>query len=213
MTRSYPVSRTDRTDITPGDGIWAELDSLAIDIFPWQAYAVYKPVTTARLLLCRDRLAVRMQTDEKPLLARAVTMNDDVFLDSCMEFFVQPDVDDPRYINFEFNPFGTLLLGIGPDRATRSRVSVSTAAAAGGSGLCIGRFRSIFSGNTVSWRSAGISGGISINAVTRRITRIMGAGIRSAFRHRIFTYLPFSATSFCPAIRSTHSLSLILAAV
>ena len=123
MTRSYPVSRTDRTDITPGDGIWAELDSLAIDIFPWHAYAVYKPVTTARLLLCRDRLAVRMQTDEKPLLARAVTMNDDVFLDSCMEFFVQPDVDDPRYINFEFNPFGTLLLGIGPDRATRSRVA------------------------------------------------------------------------------------------
>ncbi|MHB8961701.1 MAG: carbohydrate-binding family 9-like protein [Saccharofermentanales bacterium] len=123
MTRSYVVRRTDRTDLSISDGIWEELDPLAIDVFPWRTYAVYRPVTTARLAMGRDRLAIRMQTDEKPLLARATDMNDDVFRDSCMEFFIQPDIEDPRYINFEFNPLGTLLLGIGRDRATRSRIT------------------------------------------------------------------------------------------
>lgn len=122
MTGSYIAGSTSRTDLSIDDRIWDHVPSLSLDFYPWQEYAAYKPATTAKLILCGDRLAVRMQTDEKPLLARAVHMNDDVFLDSCMEFFIQPDITDQRYINFELNPKGTLLLGIGPDRATRKRV-------------------------------------------------------------------------------------------
>lgn len=122
MSRTYPVNSTPVNSLSIDDGIWGGIPCLSLDCYPWQEYAVYKPVTTAKLVLCSDRIAVRMQTDEKPLLARAVHMNDDVFLDSCMEFFIQPDITDPRYINFELNPKGTLLLGLGSDRATRKRV-------------------------------------------------------------------------------------------
>jgi hypothetical protein len=33
--------------------------------------------------------------------------------DSCLEFFFQPEPDDPRYINVEFNSNGCLYLGMG----------------------------------------------------------------------------------------------------
>jgi hypothetical protein len=50
-------------------------------------------------------------------------MNDDVFRDSCVEFFFCPDpFKDKRYFNFEMNAIGTLLLGLGVDRQSRTRL-------------------------------------------------------------------------------------------
>jgi hypothetical protein len=41
-----------------------------------------------------------------------------------MEFFFKPDPEkDDRYLNFEMNPIGTVLIGLGIDRHGRVRVS------------------------------------------------------------------------------------------
>jgi len=60
-----------------------------------------------------------METDEKPLKADGKTDNNFVHIDSCMEFFFRTENDD-RYFNFEFNPNGTLLLGLGTGRHGRT---------------------------------------------------------------------------------------------
>lgn len=125
MVRTYTVHRLEGISTLPaGDPAWDALPALSVDSYVWPEFAAYRPVTSARLAFLPDsgRLALRMQTDEKPLLARFERMNDNVFMDSCMEFFLQPDPRDARYLNFEWNPKGTLLLGIGPDRASRERI-------------------------------------------------------------------------------------------
>ena len=45
--------------------------------------------------------------------------NSAVCEDSCMEFFIQPNINDKRYFNFELNPIGTLHLAIGRSRYDR----------------------------------------------------------------------------------------------
>lgn len=79
----------------------------------------YSPVTTAKLLYSDGGITVKMETDEKPLLAREKRRNGDIYLDSCMEFFVSPEGEE-KYLNFEMNPLGTLHLGFGEGRHNRT---------------------------------------------------------------------------------------------
>jgi hypothetical protein len=124
MPRTHSIPLLGHLPLPVDDPAWRSIPALSIDSYPWATVYPYRPVTTAQLVRCPDRWVVRMETDEQPLLARARKMNEDVFKDSCMEFFVQPDDRDDRYLNFEFNPFGTLLLGLGPDRASRVRLTL-----------------------------------------------------------------------------------------
>ena len=64
----------------------------------------------AQLLYTDEAIYVHFKTDEKPLLARRTERDSEVCEDSCMEFFLSPDENDPHYFNFEINPFGTLYL-------------------------------------------------------------------------------------------------------
>ncbi len=123
VTKRYGILSMDRESLPIDDPAWESVPELRIDCYPWQGPADYRPNASARLVRFRGGFAVRMWTDEQPLLARAVRMNDDVFRDSCMEFFLQPDRDQAGYFNFELNPLGTLLLGFGPDRGGRRRIA------------------------------------------------------------------------------------------
>ena len=124
MLRTHRIPVHEAGDLRLEDLAWMSFPMLSVDLYRWAAPQEYRPSTTARLVRCPDRLAVWMETDEQPLLARARHLNEDVFKDSCMEFFIQPDPQDARYLNFEFNPLGTLLIGFGPDRASRVRLTV-----------------------------------------------------------------------------------------
>ena len=42
-----------------------------------------------------------------------------VWTDSCLEFFLQPFPEDPRYMNIEVNAAGAALIAVGPDREHR----------------------------------------------------------------------------------------------
>ncbi len=97
------------------DKAWESANIADIDKVNWQGYGLV-PKTTGRLLYDDYGIYVRLQTDETPLLARYRKQNDAVCLDSCMEFFFRPNENDPRYFNFEFNPFGTMYLAIRTSR-------------------------------------------------------------------------------------------------
>lgn len=71
---------------------------------------------------CHDgkRLYVRLEAEEAPIRATLTGPLEQVCQDSCLEFFIAPEVGD-RYFNFEFNPLGTMFLGFGAGRPTRVR--------------------------------------------------------------------------------------------
>jgi hypothetical protein len=69
------------------------------------------------------RLRISFRVMEKDPVITYHTMNEPVYKDSCVEFFVQPNpVHDDRYLNFEMNADGTLLLGLGTDRHDRRQL-------------------------------------------------------------------------------------------
>jgi len=77
----------------------------------------------ARAQLCRDDQAlwVRMEAEEALIRATLTEPLDEVYRDSCLEFFLAPNSADARYLNFEWNPLGNLYLGFGSTRPTRVR--------------------------------------------------------------------------------------------
>lgn len=72
---------------------------------------------------CHDgeRLYVRMQARERDIRATLTGPLEPVCQDSCLEFFFAPDPADGRYLNFEWNPLGTLYFGFGLGRGSRVR--------------------------------------------------------------------------------------------
>ena len=62
-----------------------------------------------------DALYVRQQAFEADVRAENCGPLAEVSEDSCLEFFFAPRNGDIRYMNFEFNPNGSMYLGIGPN--------------------------------------------------------------------------------------------------
>ena len=100
-------------DVPAESPLWQNAAEAAIDSFAWDDGNGYRPHTTARLLASDGGISVLFSTDETPLKATFTQNNEDVWCDSCVEFFIQPNPEDPRYLNFEMNSLGALLLGIG----------------------------------------------------------------------------------------------------
>ena len=77
----------------------------------------------AKAQACHDgeRLHVRMEAQERDIRATLTGPLEPVCQDSCLEFFFAPDPADGRYLNFEWNPLGTLYLGFGLGRGSRVR--------------------------------------------------------------------------------------------
>lgn len=107
----YIIRKTDIDIKCINDDAWELADNAELDKFNWPQYG-HPPKATAKILYNDYGIYVRLETDEKPLLARYCNQNDMVSDDSCMEFFFRPNENDPRYFNFEFNPFGTMYLGV-----------------------------------------------------------------------------------------------------
>lgn len=96
------------------DPKWEKSRILNIDQYPWKnEQHPYTPDVQVRLLHRGHTLYVRFDCWESEIRATYVTPNDPVCRDSCVEFFFMPDVLDNRYLSFEVNPLGTMLIGIG----------------------------------------------------------------------------------------------------
>ncbi len=103
-------------------GVWTEIEPAIIDNYKWLDNG-YSPRVETRLFHDGENIYVRFQVFETKVKAVYTKMHDPVCKDSCVEFFFRPQVD-PRYLNFETNAIGTLLLGLGEERNGRKEINV-----------------------------------------------------------------------------------------
>ncbi|MBP3656792.1 MAG: carbohydrate-binding family 9-like protein [Clostridia bacterium] len=110
--KPYHIVRMDKPD-------WSAVAGVEMTHQPWLADNGVRAWAQA----CHDgeRLYVRMHAKEEKIRATLTEPLAMVCTDSCLEFFFAPDAGDERYLNFEWNPLGTLYLGFGAGRPTRIR--------------------------------------------------------------------------------------------
>lgn len=90
-----------------------ECDSLKVNNYLWKEN-LYKPKVEVKLCYSSENLFVHFKAFEKYITAKYLNINDPVYKDSCVEFFVNlfPDKSD-AYFNFEINAIGTIYVGFG----------------------------------------------------------------------------------------------------
>lgn len=100
---------------------WSTVPALSIQGFPWDKdNKGYRPVTEVRLFYTASHFYIHFKVNEGEPKITYYQMNEPVYKDSCVEFFFNPEPEkDKRYLNFEMNAAGTLLLGIGEVRTNR----------------------------------------------------------------------------------------------
>lgn len=107
--------------------ISARLDDLKekhpIDTINWESLT-YKPSVTFSMAYSDREIFIKYYVRERYVKAEMSAINQDVFRDSCVEFFVSPG-DDNLYYNFEFNSIGTFLVGSGTGRNNSKRIDPS----------------------------------------------------------------------------------------
>lgn len=97
---------------------------LEIAHYPWDVNG-YRPKVLCRIYAILEELRIRFISYERKIRATETRLNGEVYRDSCVEFFFQPTpASDSRYFNFEINPLGTMLVGLGSGRPDRSRLNV-----------------------------------------------------------------------------------------
>jgi len=105
--------------------ISAELDSISdcliIDTINWTDFP-YKPQVKLSMLYSDNEIFLKYYICEKYFKAEKTESNQNVFEDSCVEFFVSPE-DDGIYYNLEINGIGTCLLGTGTGRTNSIRAN------------------------------------------------------------------------------------------
>jgi len=101
----------------PDDEPFCRSPFAAIDRYPWGGE--YRPEARAFVAWHDVGLRVLLCANEPTVSAQVTDFGGPVWTDSCLEFFLRPFGDDPRYVNIEVNPAGAALIGVGPDREHR----------------------------------------------------------------------------------------------
>jgi hypothetical protein len=106
------------------DEISEKLDDLNIKIpveeVNWKDYD-YKPEVAFTIGYTENEILLKFYVTEQSFRAQKTESNQNVYEDSCVEFFVSP-ADDGIYYNLEFNGIGTCLMGSGTARENSNRV-------------------------------------------------------------------------------------------
>ncbi len=91
-----------------------------IDRQPWSSFRVSPDQISAQVFAAYDRMTLLLCFDvaEEEIRAVHAGLQQQVCEDSCVECFIA-DEQNERYINFEFNPRGACMAGIGRDRYDR----------------------------------------------------------------------------------------------
>jgi len=113
-----------RTEYPGLDEISEKLDSLhiknAVDVLNWKRFD-YKPDVKFSIAYTGHEILLKYYVTEQWFKAEKTETNQEVYEDSCVEFFVSP-ADDGIYYNFELNGIGTCLMASGTGRDNRNRI-------------------------------------------------------------------------------------------
>jgi hypothetical protein len=114
------VNKTDLETAYPGmNEISARMDRHAekhnINVINWQLYN-YLPEVVFSIEYSAKEIYLKFYITEDYFKAEMTEPNQNVYEDSCVEFFVSPGKEG-IYYNMEFNAIGTCLLGSGTSRA------------------------------------------------------------------------------------------------
>jgi hypothetical protein len=113
----------------PGTYNENNLDELSVLLEKGEKYAIdnllwtdsgYFPSVSFSIAHTADGIALKYFVKEQHTVATYKTVNDPVYKDSCVEFFI--GFGDGQYYNLEFNALGTSLVGFGKDRNGRTPV-------------------------------------------------------------------------------------------
>ncbi len=95
----------------------------AIDQSPWLTEYPYEPQAKFQIAYTTTHIVLHYDIQEEYVKAQYIRPNENVWEDSCVEFFLSLDGKE-NYYNFEFNVLGTGLIGYGPAvKSLRSRLS------------------------------------------------------------------------------------------
>ena len=94
-----------------------------IDQAPWESEYPVNPEAKFQVAYDQESFYVHYQVQEEFVKAQYIRPNENIWEDSCVEFFISFD-DRQTYYNFEFNVLGAGLIGYGTsDKATRNRLT------------------------------------------------------------------------------------------
>jgi len=102
-----PAAKRSRLNGSWHGDVWGDIPFLDIARFRPES-SKHRPVTRAKMLYSPDGILGLFQVKDQYIRCTRSQFQDEVYKDSCVEFFVQPG-PDRGYFNFEFNCGGTLL--------------------------------------------------------------------------------------------------------
>lgn len=91
----------------PSEDIFRSIPEECISILNWEKEFSYKPDVKFRICHNGQYLFIRFYVNERYTMALETKNGNDVYKDSCVEFFFQVDGEN-RYYNFEWNAAGTV---------------------------------------------------------------------------------------------------------
>ncbi len=97
-------------EILSDKSMFAKLPDNRLECLNWAEEYPYKPEVLFRIFHNDEYLFLEYHVREKCTAALEMTDGNDVYKDSCVEFFVQPECGDGHYYNFEWNAVGTLCM-------------------------------------------------------------------------------------------------------
>ena len=116
MEKEYIIKKVDKA---PDNETWSHLPEISIDQYFWETNG-YRPRVEAAVCYSDSGLHIHFTTWEDNITVRNFDENSHVYKDSCVEFFINPMPENgSRYMNFEINAAGALLLGMGSGRNDR----------------------------------------------------------------------------------------------
>lgn len=102
-----------------------ELEWHAIDQAPWANEYPYQPEVKFQMAYDKEHIFLHYDVKEEFVKASYIRPNENVWEDSCVEFFLSLD-GKGTYYNFEFNALGTGLIGYGSAvKSERTRLSAA----------------------------------------------------------------------------------------
>jgi len=117
----YLENVTYNTSLNEVSDLMDLLDKQPIANTPWPEYN-YKPKAEFSIAYGKNCILLKFFVTEKAIRAVNVKTNDNVYEDTCVEFFIAFG-KEKNYYNLEFNCIGTCLAGFGEGKESRTLLS------------------------------------------------------------------------------------------